>query len=195
MTSIRLSAGDTVATRELQSVNGNRVCVPDDERRTHLQLRRFAGCPACNLHLRGIARRYTEIQQAGVVEVVVFRSASSALEESAEGLPFELIADPEGDLYHEFGVGRGWAAVGNPRAWPALLRGARVGLAGTLLPGEDLLTLPADFLIDRRGRVLRCHYGRHANDQWSADDVLEFASRPTPESCQIVSQPIHPSND
>ena len=41
-----------VTERELVSVTGNRIAVPDPNRLAHLQFRRFAGCPICNLHLR-----------------------------------------------------------------------------------------------------------------------------------------------
>jgi len=36
--------------------------------------------------------------------------------------------------------------------------------------------LPADFLIDSRGTLVACHYGSHANDQWSVDEVLRQAT-------------------
>lgn len=33
--------------------------------------------------------------------------------------------------------------------------------------------LPADFLISKFGDILASHYGVHANDQWSVDEILE----------------------
>lgn len=47
--------------RELVAVGGDVVPIPDPERLIHLQFRRFAGCPICNLHLRSIVRRHDEI--------------------------------------------------------------------------------------------------------------------------------------
>ncbi len=37
--------------------------------------------------------------------------------------------------------------------------------------------LPADFLVDGEGVVLAAHYGTHADDSWSVDDVLDRAMR------------------
>jgi peroxiredoxin len=70
----------------------------------HLQLRRFAGCPICNLHVREVARRYAEIENAGVTEVAVFHSSAERLRQYQAHLPFAVVADPERKLYKEFGV-------------------------------------------------------------------------------------------
>ncbi len=35
--------------------------------------------------------------------------------------------------------------------------------------------LPAEFLIDRDGTVIHAKYGKHAGDQWSVDELLEYA--------------------
>jgi hypothetical protein len=43
-------------------------------------------------------------------------------------------------------------------------------------PPGGSLGLPADFLIDRDGRVIASKYGAHADDQWSVDELLRRAS-------------------
>jgi hypothetical protein len=40
------------------------------------------------------------------------------------------------------------------------------------MPRGGSLGLPADFLIASDGRVLALKYGRHADDQWSIDELL-----------------------
>jgi hypothetical protein len=37
--------------------------------------------------------------------------------------------------------------------------------------------LPADLLIAGDGAVVACHYGEHASDQWSVDELLGHAWR------------------
>jgi hypothetical protein len=61
----RIQQGDVVSARELVSVTGHRVLLPDPEFAVHLQFRRFAGCPLCNLHLQSVLRRYDEIVAPG----------------------------------------------------------------------------------------------------------------------------------
>jgi hypothetical protein len=87
-----------------------------------------------------------------------------------------VVADPDQRLYREFGVEAGRRAVFDPRAWPAIVRGSlaaiRRGRGPAAHPAGGRLGLPADLLIDTGGRVLASHYGAHADDQWSVDELL-----------------------
>jgi peroxiredoxin len=184
-----LSPGDTIASRLLTTIRAETVPVPDPDRLTHLQFRRYAGCPICNLHVRSVARRHDDIRAAGIREVAVFHSPAEDMLPHQGDLPFAVIADPQLLLYAEFGVGASHRAVTHPRAWitpfkpsvyPVVLRGLRNGGSSGPRHGETVLGLPADFLIDPAGRVLALRYGRHANDQWSVDELLELATRASP---------------
>jgi peroxiredoxin len=99
-----LNIGNVVHRRELVNIHGNPV--PDSERLVHLQFRRYAGCPACNVHLRSIARRHDEILATGIREIVVFHSKRETMLEFQGELPFAAVADPEKRLYAEFGIGK-----------------------------------------------------------------------------------------
>jgi peroxiredoxin len=170
----------TVPDRQLLSVTGERIRVPDPERLVHLQFRRFAGCPICNLHLRSVARRHDEIAAAGIREVVFFHSPADQLREYTVDLPFPTIADPDKRYYGEFGIETSPRAVLDPRAWGAVVRGGALTLLGRFrAPAARQdgghLGLPADFLVDSRGRVIAAKYGAHADDQWSVDELLARA--------------------
>ena len=93
-----------IVRSQLETISGENVSVQDDEHLVHLQFRRFAGCPACNLHLRSIVRRHAEIVDAGVCEVVVPLSSRNALLQHGADLPFDVVADPGKHFYSEFGV-------------------------------------------------------------------------------------------
>ncbi|GAA3199611.1 peroxiredoxin-like family protein [Actinocorallia longicatena] len=181
----RLVPGTPVTTRTLTDVTGREVALTGDGL-VHLQFRRFAGCPVCNLHLRSIVVRHEEIRAAGIREVVVFHSPGSELREYADGLPFPLVGDPARRLYREFGVERGRRALLNPRAWPVIARAIGRSVVAVARRRENLpasrqengrLGLPADFLIAPDGRILAAHYGEHAADQWPVDALLA-TSRP-----------------
>src|SRR5512140_3509435 len=101
----RLNAGALVAQRELATISGETISLPDPERYVHLQFRRFAGCPICDLHLRSFVQRNETVVKAEIREVVVFHSALKELKDHASDLPFAVIADPHKQLYDEFGVG------------------------------------------------------------------------------------------
>lgn len=175
----RLAVGDEITARNLETITGATVSVPDSERLVHLQFRRFAGCPICHLHLRSLARRHDEIVAAGVSEVAVFHSAAESLLQYQSDLPFAVVADPEKALYRQFGVEASLASVLHPRAWWAAARGVaqQRSLRAGMGPGEEHLGKPADFLISPQGVVLAAKYGAHADDQWSVDEILGLAER------------------
>src|SRR5438046_10762530 len=99
----RLKMGHTVQRRELMTIHGEAIRIPDSERLTHLQFRRYAGCPACNVHLRSIARRHAEILAAGMQEIVVFHSRRETMLEFHGGHPLAAIGEPRNLLNAEFG--------------------------------------------------------------------------------------------
>ncbi len=170
--------GSVVAPRRLVTVSGEAVAVPDPDRLVHLQFRRFAGCPICNVHLQSFARRHDEIADAGVREVVVFHSTDQELLRYVGDLPFAAIGDPAKALYAEFGVGSSPRSLLHPRALtPATVAFAiRQGVGNVNMhPTGGHLGLPADFLIGRDGRIVACKRGRHANDQWTVDELLAYA--------------------
>jgi peroxiredoxin len=186
MSGKQLRPGSLVAARELMAVSGEPVSIPGVKRLIHLQFRRFAGCPVCNLHLRSIVLRHDEIVAGGITEVVVFHSPEGELATHVADLPFALIADPDKRLYREFGVESGARALLDPRVWgPIVLGVARIAWGIVLgrdhapanKPHGGRLGLPADLLVDGNGTVVAAKYGAHAYDQWSVDELLTLASR------------------
>lgn len=176
--------GSVIAARELIGVSGEAIPIPDRDELVHLQFRRFAGCPICNVHLHSMVRRHDEISGAGICEVAVFHSTDEELRRYVDDVPFALVGDPAKALYTEFGVGSLPRAVLDPRAVPvAVVSMVRQGYwwnrgdkpITNLHPTGGHLGLPADFLIGSDGRVLACKRGTHANDQWSVDELLAHA--------------------
>ena len=177
--------GDAFPTLELTATSGQLVTIPDPAGNfVHLQLRRFAGCPICNQHLRSIVTRHDEIRSHGIQEVVVFHSTAAELAKHEAELPFPLIADPERELYRRLGVERRPSSLLSTRALRAAIAGqtaalgnrsTKRGALGPIKPTGGRLGLPADFLIAPDGRVAAFKYGQHAYDQWTVDELLDHA--------------------
>lgn len=174
----KLKAGDQIDPLVLKSVIGADVQIPSPTARlVHLQFRRFAGCPICNLHLHSIIDRYEELTSVGIREVVVFHSPASSLEPYQGKFPFDVVGDPEKKLYDKFGVGESKMALLDPRVWPALFRAVAQKDKPTGEPEGGPWMRPAEFLIDPFGKIIASHYGAHAFDQWSVSEIVENARR------------------
>lgn len=182
----RLAPGDAVPVPELTPMSGSPVALTGHDGLIHLQFRRFAGCPVCNLHLRSVVARHAEIEAAGVREVVIFHSTAEDLAEHVGGLPFAVVADPDKRLYQAFGVESARRALLDPRAWGPIVAGVMRTTAGqirgrerapSLMPRGGRWGLPADLLIAGDGQVVAAKYGDHAYDQWPVDEFLRLAAR------------------
>jgi peroxiredoxin len=190
----RLHDGSMIEQWTLGSIRSTTVRIPEPDGIVHLQFRRFAGCPICDLHLSSFARRYEELVAASIREVVVFHSSAKELRGYCASLPFDTIADPEKELYRHFGVESGLRALLDPAVWIPIGRGVLRSLARTLSkhgplppvnPQGGRFGLPADFLISPDGVVFACKYGSHAYDQWSVDEVLNLCRSPKVE-CELA---------
>ncbi len=177
--------GDTIRIRELHTVDDKPIPVPDPERLTHLQFRRFAGCPICNVHLQSMVTRHAQIVAAGIHQVVLFHSTLQEVRTYARDLPCDVVADPDKQLYEEFGVEKSLRSVLDPRATAPVAKAffrrggtepPRPFTGAPTHPTGGRLGLPADILLDPAGRVLACKYGTHAYDQWSVDELLDLAT-------------------
>jgi peroxiredoxin len=172
-----ISVGDKLDPRTVTNLDGDSVPIPDPGGRLHLQFRRHAGCPICNTHLRSVTQRLDEITAAGIREVVFFHSSAELLREYQQELPYDVIPDPDREVYADFGVERSWRAILTPKVLASVGSGFAQqrgkGTLGTLT--ESHLGMPADFLIDTDGTVIAAKYGEHGADQWSVDELLALA--------------------
>ena len=172
----KFKAGDVAPAMHLTNIHGTEVSIPNPKSKwVHLQFRRFAGCPICNLHMQSIIQRNTEIEAAGIREVVVFHSPKEALLAFQGKFSFDIIDDPDKKLYARFGVGESLFALLDIRVWPAIVKGISTKPKPEGDPGGGALGLPADFLIAADGKITASHYGKHAYDQWSVDELLALA--------------------
>jgi peroxiredoxin len=173
----KIITGQTFPRMQAKNIHGNEVSIPGSEPWTHLQFRRFAGCPVCNLHLQSVIARYQEINEACIREVVVFHSSDAELLPYQGRFPFDVIGDPTKALYRKYGVESSISALLSPKAWAASLKGnLRTDKPKTKgMPNGGILGLPAEFLIASDGSVGAVHYGAHAYDQWTVEELLELS--------------------
>lgn len=120
-------------------------------------------------------RHYERLRAPGaeVLAVVISRPEMLAAFLADEPLPFPLVADPEGEAFRAFGLGRtSWWTILRPRS---VLRYLGLILRGTWPrrpnEGEDVLQLGGDFVLDEGGRVVFAYRSAEPTDR-PAIDVL-----------------------
>lgn len=174
----RRSAGEQLPPLQFKTIQGATLQMPTTGL-VHLQFRRFAGCPVCNLHLQTFTRAHQRLTHAGVLTVAFFHSTAEQMRPYQGQLPLPCVADPERRWYDLLGVERSIFAVAHPRVVGAALKGLVAAPSNPFVGGTDQTGLPADFLLDRNNVIVAAHYGSHANDQWSVDDVIALATAPS----------------
>lgn len=142
----------------------------------HLQFRRFAGCPVCNLHLRSFAKAHERLRDAGVTTVAFFHSSAEQMRPYQGDLPFPTVPDPTRRWYRHFGVERSALAVLHPKVVWSATKGLFAAPSNPFVGGSEQGGLPADFVLRPDGTIAALRYGRHADDQWSVDEVLAHVS-------------------
>jgi peroxiredoxin len=173
---MKFKPGDKIPPLELRTVQGTTIQVPNTGSRfVHMQFRRYAGCPICNTHLRAFVKRIDDLKTAGVAEVVFFHASASEMKKYLSDLPFDFVADREKRYYKQFGVETSMMAAFSPSAMVAGLRGIAHGVLTPNMEGGPN-GLPADILVDAAGTIVALKYGKHANDQWSAEQLLTLVA-------------------
>lgn len=177
---MRLRVGEVLEPVTFQTLAHGVVRVPDEKWFSHLQFRRFAGCPVCNLHMRRFAGGKSRLDAANIKTIALFHSPAEVMRPYQGDLPFPVVSDPERVWYRRFAVERSALAVAHPRVVLSALVGLATAPSNPFAGGSEQGGLPADFLVDSLGRIIALHYGAHADDQWSVEEVIELVSSTKP---------------
>ena len=171
---MRYKAGDVFPQLTVITSKGTRITIPvAGANYTHIQFRRFSGCPICNTHIAEFRRSIAQLKAAGIHEVLFFHSSQEDVAAFHKDLPFDAVGDREKHYYSRFGVESSWKFA-NAAAVRAALASILRGNFGLKISGGPL-GLPAEFLVAADGRIKAAHYGKHAYDQWAIKTLLDLA--------------------
>ena len=148
-------------------------------RRTALFFHRFAGCRVCQLAMADAAAQYPALKEKGWDAVFVVQSTPENAQAVAQrlGLPFDVICDPEMELYRRFEVdpAPSQAERGDPAALEQALRRAEaLGLQKGPAEGNPL-QLPAVFVLGPKGEVLFSAYPKSFQELPSLEELARLA--------------------
>lgn len=174
---MKIHAPATTPVLTLTDIHGNPVSFGSGKRML-LSLFREATCPFCNFRVFELTHNYPGLSTLGLEIVVVFYSNKDDVAKfiARQPRPFRMIADEDGTLHQQFGVGSSF--LGKMKAmllrWKAVFVWMRTtGLRG-MLTGN---MMPADFLIDETGTIVETYYGRDAGDHIPMERIELFAAR------------------
>jgi thioredoxin-dependent peroxiredoxin len=130
-----------------------------------LSFYRYASCPVCNFRVHSLIEVYPEWSAQGLEMVGVFQSPAESVAQyvGRQDAPFPIVPDPDMALYRRFGVEARWAGMFTWNVIKAALQAFRKGFLPGRIEGPAQRT-PADFLIDRQGRIAVAHYGKDIDD-------------------------------
>jgi peroxiredoxin len=171
---MKYQAGDVFPQLTLTTSTGTPLTIPVvGARYTHVQFRRFSGCPICNTHIAELRRNKANLDAVGIHEVLFFHSSQDDVAAFHADLPFDAVGDREKHYYRQFGVESSWRIISAAAIRASLASIVRGNFAWKITGGP--LGLPAEFLVAPNGRIKAAHYGTHAYDQWSIDTLLKLA--------------------
>jgi peroxiredoxin len=166
---MKLSVNQQVPKFTAHDVSG--ISLDSDKLRgknVFLVFQRNAGCPVCNLRTNQLLKESQFFTNNNVVVILVYESGVSKLREylGDDAYPFHFVADPKNVLYDAFAVEKSFAK---------LMKGTFHGLLSKAMAGKKLYQkpisqdgntsrIPAEFLIDTKGKVLLAHYDKFLGD-------------------------------
>lgn len=171
----RLSASSPLPSFQADTLRGARLGSEQLSRGVvHLAFHRYVACPVCSSKIAEFRVRHAEL--GAVRHVAVFHSpADKMLRYFPDELPFEVMVDPDMEVYRSFGMRPSVARMMDPRSMLAAIgaRGSRANRPGQAgdVDGTNFM-VPADFLVVD-GIVVSAHYGRHLGDGWSIPRLLD----------------------
>jgi peroxiredoxin len=170
----KLAAGEKFPAMSLTTTKGKELSIPvPGAKFTHVQFRRFSGCPICNTHIASLRLAANQLHGIGIYEVLFFHSTTLEVQAFHNDLPFDAIADPGKRFYRLVGAGKSFFASLHPSAlWAAFVSSVKGRIRMKMTGGP--FGLPVEFLVASDGRILAAKYGLHAYDQWSVKELVKL---------------------
>lgn len=160
------SKGDTI---NIEKYKGKKV---------FLAFFRYASCPVCNFRMNEIIQNHDSIKAKGYEFIAVFESNNQTLQEylTETQVPFPVVGDPDLILYKKYGVQKSfWRMVGsmfNKKTRSNLKEGKVLVKGKNLKRDGQMSRIPADFLIDENGIVIKAYYGTTIADHLPLETIL-----------------------
>ncbi|MBV1756715.1 MAG: AhpC/TSA family protein [Dethiosulfatibacter sp.] len=174
---MRLIEGQKAKDFEVKDIFDNNITLEKHRgKKILLSFYRYASCPLCNLRVSELIEQDDYFKEKGLELIAIFQSPADRILEyvGKQNTPFPIIADPEQRLYKLYGVevsGLGLIkALFKPGKFKeALNKGFHTGT----MEGPKS-RIPADFLIDEKGIILKAYYGKDIGDHMPIEMIKDL---------------------
>jgi peroxiredoxin len=141
---------------------------------------RYTSCSFCSLRIAQMLHQAGSWAERGLQIVGVFQSPPEAVAEFVRerAVPFPFVSDPSERLYREWGLEASITALLGTHLLGTMTKDV---VSGRAFKKHGTLTrIPADFLIDERGRIADAFYGRDIGDHIPYPRVDAFVEKTSP---------------
>lgn len=142
---------------------------------------RNVNCPFCNMRVHQLSKKQNDLTKAGLKMVFFFESSTKHLQRSIfhrEVSEVPLIGDPEKEIYKKYGIEssllKTMSTFLNKGAFAKKKEGENFNVPEEKEKNDDTL-IPADFLIDEKGKIVKVHYGKNVSDHLDIKEIENFA--------------------
>lgn len=178
---MKLKEGQQAIDFTAKDIYNNEITLSDYKgKKIILGFHRHMSCPFCNRRVHQLMGRNLRLQKSDLQIVFMFESPNEKLADSVfhKGIaPWPLIGDPEHEIYDRYGVERSTGKMLKTMFAANTIKAMRETKDLNLpkYSGGTLNLIPADFFIDEDFKIVKAHYGAHADDHVDMNLLEEFA--------------------
>lgn len=173
-----LKKGDVAPVFSVLDLQGNRVEVPlKNGEKVLLVFFRYAGCVVCNFRAHELIESYDSLRRKGIRVIGVFESKEDLLRTyvADSEIPFPIISDHKGQLYKKYKVEKSickvFKGLRKKQTKYQEKEGEKLYKGKKYRRDASLRRIPADFLIDEKGRIEIAYYGKYLGDHLPLDQL------------------------
>lgn len=176
----KLQPGDLAPAFLREDIYGDSVRVEaDNPTKIWLGFMRYAGCPVCNFRANELQQNITQINAAGYQLILIYESETETLRQymqDVDNIPYTIIADPKRELFKKFGVEPSFiktlGSAFNGKVLSNRKNGSQLFDGNKQKRDGKIAGIPADFLIDRNGKITTAYYGVNIGDHLPLNVII-----------------------
>ena len=174
----KLKNGDKAPFFSVEDINGEKVEISrDNGKKILLSFFRYSGCPWCNLAIYRLTQMAPDLETQGVTVICFVQSSRenilvNVINRHDPKPPFSVVPDPSKIIYGLYGVEENalkyFTSLRKAPEW--IYSSYKLHFKQPEVDGSVTL-VPAQFLIDSDGTIIKVHYGTDYADDMTYSEI------------------------